>query len=477
MTDVDLSFLSSCTGVTSDSREVRAGYAFVAISGARKDGADFIPQAIENGATHIIVEKGKNLSLEGVTLIETDNARFFLSCAAAAFYAGQPARVVAVTGTNGKTSTVNFARMIWEELGLRGASLGTLGLIGRGIEGYSGMTTPDPVTLHKALNHVAARGIERLAIEASSIGMDQYRLESVVVSAAGFTNLTHDHLDYHGSMESYLESKERLFSDLLSADGVAVVNADVPEFEGIRKICDRRSLSCFGYGWKGNGLRLVNRTAHAGGQVLDLEILGKEYNVALPLAGEFQAMNALCALGLVISEKGIDPAAAVEALSRLSPVPGRLQLVGGTPENIAVYVDYAHTPDGLETMLKALRPHTTGRLICLFGCGGDRDARKRPVMGDISSRLADITIVTDDNPRTENPDAIRAQILAACHGDVHEIGDRRAAIAHAVRMLRAGDVLALAGKGHETIQIFADRTEEFDDVLESAKAIGEVFSS
>ncbi|HNS45042.1 MAG TPA: UDP-N-acetylmuramoyl-L-alanyl-D-glutamate--2,6-diaminopimelate ligase, partial [Alphaproteobacteria bacterium] len=383
--------------------------------------------------------------------------------------AGEPERIVAVTGTNGKTSTVNFTRQIWEKLGERAASLGTLGVIGEGLSGYSGMTTPDPVELHKTLQDLKQKGFDYLAMEASSIGIEQHRLNGITIGAAGYTNLTHDHLDYHGTMEAYKSMKMRLFSKLLKEDGVAVVNADTPEFAEIKTICEKRGITFWGYGHKGDALKLVVREAIPTGQNLTLDVLGAPYEVFLPLVGEFQTMNVLCALGLVLAEGKFEVHKVIETLSTLSPIPGRLQQVS----NSSVYVDYAHTPDALENVLNALRPHTAGRLICLFGCGGDRDKTKRPKMGEISSRLADVTIVTDDNPRSEDLATIRSEILGGASQSAINIDGRRTAIRKAVAMMQNGDVLVLAGKGHEHGQIFATHTEHFDDVEEASNALKE----
>lgn len=467
--------LSSITGLSADSRKIEPGNMFVAISGTHQDGMAFVHQAVEKGAKIVVIPEGRTFSHEGVEIVHTKNPRSFLAQAAAGFYARQPQRIAAVTGTNGKTSTVNFTRQIWEKIGRSAASIGTLGVTGHGISGYSGMTTPDPVDLHRTFQELADKNINRLAMEASSIGIEQYRLDGVRLSAAGFTNLTRDHLDYHDTMESYLHAKRRLFGELLPEGATAIVNADTPEFADIEKLCKSRNIACWGYGSEGKELRLLARDILPEGQALSLEIFGQKFDLLLPLVGEFQAMNMLCACGLVLSESAALADRVVEAMSSVSGVAGRLQKVSGAPENIGVYVDYAHTPDALENILNALRPHVTGRLICLFGCGGDRDNGKRPVMGEISSRLADVTIVTDDNPRSENADHIRAQIISGCIEFPIEIGGRRHAIREAVSMLRNGDVLVLAGKGHEQGQIFADHTEPFDDLAEAGLALKESF--
>jgi len=341
-------------------------------------------------------------------------------------------------------------------MNVKAASLGTLGVRGA-VTKDGAMTTPDAVTLHKELAELADIGVTHLAMEASSHGLEQHRLDGVQLRAAGFTNLTRDHLDYHGTMEEYLSAKARLF-DLLPPDGIAVLNADVPEFDVLKARCGTRKI--VSYGVNGRELRLMSRAPVPHGQNVTLEIFGIRHDLTLPLVGSYMAMNALCAFGLAqIAEPG--------ALLKLQGAPGRLQYVGGHPKGAAVYVDYAHTPDALERVLEALRPHTQKRLICIFGCGGDRDPGKRPIMGEIAANDSDLAIITDDNPRSENPATIRAAIREGAGPDAKEIGDRREAIQWAIEELQAGDVLVIAGKGHEHGQIFADRTDPFDDVEEA----------
>lgn len=460
-------------GITQDSRAVKPGYLFAALSGKKTDGRQFIGDAIGRGAVAVLggPEAALPAGCEGVRLIVDENPRRALAQLAAAFYARQPEHVVAVTGTNGKTSTALFTQQLWEAAGHKAASLGTLGVRARGLDKTGFMTTPDPVTLHAELADLADAGITHLAIEASSHGLDQYRLDGLRVKAAGFTNLSRDHLDYHPDMESYFRAKARLFSELLPTDGVAVLNADVPEFSRLDEVCKDKGVKVISYGFAAKDFKIIDFEPVEGGQNLELEIMGKTYGVALPLVGAFQAMNALCALGLAIAVDESRAGDYVQALSSLQGAPGRLQKVPGCPSGVGVYVDYAHTPDALENVLKALRPHVSGRLLCVFGCGGDRDRGKRPVMGKIASDLADAVIVTDDNPRSENPEEIRAQILGGASEKAVEIEGRRQAIAKAVKMLRNGDVLVIAGKGHEQGQIFRDRTEPFDDVSEAAAAI------
>lgn len=464
--------ISKITGITADSRKVQDGFLFVALVGTKVDGRSYISDAASKGAKIIVIEKNtQKPNINNVEWVEVDNPHQFLAEAAAEFYKNQPQHIVAVTGTNGKTSTVNFARMIWVALGYKAASLGTLGLIGDGLDGYAGMTTPDPVLLFSTLNNISQKGFTHLAMEASSHGLQQHRLDSVKVRVAGFTNLTRDHLDYHGTMEKYLGAKLRLFCDILSEDGVAVLNADIPEFKIISNYVAERGIDIISYGFANNAdIRIIDRKVVASGQDVMMSIQGKTYSFHLNLVGSFQLMNILCAVGMVIADKSISVNDVVATLPNIQGVDGRLQRVPNTPASIGIYIDYAHTPDGLETILNALRPHTKNKLICMFGCGGDRDRGKRPVMGEIANRLADMAIVTDDNPRSEDPQFIRSEILSGAPNAI-EIAGRRNAIQFAVENLKAGDVLVVAGKGHEQGQIFADFTEPFDDLTETQSAL------
>ncbi|NYZ15715.1 UDP-N-acetylmuramoyl-L-alanyl-D-glutamate--2,6-diaminopimelate ligase [Azospirillum sp. RWY-5-1] len=462
------------TGLTADSRAVGPGFLFAALPGSRADGRAYIMDAVAKGAVAILAPRGTALpdGTAGVTLIEDDEPRHAFARMAAAFHGRQPETVVAVTGTNGKTSTVQFVRQIWAALGHKAASLGTLGLIGPGVDRYGSMTTPDPVALHRDLAALADAGIDHLAMEASSHGLDQFRLDGVRLAAAGFTNLTRDHLDYHGSMEAYLAAKAALFGRVLPAGATAVLNADSDAFATLAAICSSRATTVLGYGLTGRELavRAVEPLAH--GQRLHLTVLGRDLIVELPLVGRFQAWNALCALGLVIASGG-DRDRALDALAGLEGVPGRLQHVATRANRAAIYVDYAHTPDALETVLRALRPHAARQLVCVFGCGGDRDRGKRPVMGELAGRLADRAIVTDDNPRTEDPAFVRGEVLAGS-ARLEEIGDRRQAIRTAVAGLQAGDVLVIAGKGHEQGQTVGTEVRPFDDATEARAAVAEV---
>jgi UDP-N-acetylmuramoyl-L-alanyl-D-glutamate--2,6-diaminopimelate ligase len=461
----------SIEGITSDSRAIRRHYIYVAITGSRHDGRDYIPDAIANGASVIITDHPRLDAIpDHVEWITHPHPRLLLSQISAAFYGAQPETIAAVTGTNGKTSVVTFCRQIWHKLGVSAASLGTLGVQGVDVSAPVSMTTPDPVALHATLAEMSAAGVAYLAMEASSHGLDQHRLDGVKITAAGFTNLTRDHLDYHVTMEQYRDSKLRLFQDLLRDGGTAVANADIPEGEMIKNICQSRGLRFWSYGYNGDAFRILSRVPRPQGQAVRLNILGQEIEFILPLVGEFQLMNVLCAVGLVLARREKCLQAVIDILPQLTGVPGRLQFVPGHKDDAAIYVDYAHTPDALEQVLKALRPHTMGKLICVFGCGGDRDKGKRAVMGSIAHQLADHVILTDDNPRSEDPQIIRNMILESCP-DADEIGNRRDAIRHAVRHAKKGDVILIAGKGHEHGQIFDDYVEPFDDVEEAQFAI------
>lgn len=458
-------------GLTQDSRQVKPGYLFAALAGTRADGTAYLQDAIRNGAVALLVPANTALPTEaaGLAIIESEEPRRALSLMAARFYGAQPDHVVAVTGTNGKTSTAHFTQQLWAMNSIKSASLGTIGVHGVGVSREGSMTTPDPITLHAELASLAGMGITHLAMEASSHGLQQARLDGVRVSAAGFTNLTRDHLDYHATMDDYLSAKARLFETVLQPGGIAVLNADVESFDALSKICADRHITVWSYGFQGRDFKIVDRTPTPQGQMLSLEIFGKAHRLTLPLVGAFQAMNALCALGLIMAVDRNDQY--IAGLEQLQGAPGRLQLISGHPANAAVYVDYAHTPDALSNILGALRPHTAGRLICLFGCGGDRDPGKRPLMGQIAANDADLVIVTDDNPRSEDAAKIREAVAAGAGPDARMIAGRRAAIECAIEDLKEGDVLVLAGKGHEQGQIFADRVEPFDDVEEARQAI------
>lgn len=449
------------TGVTADSRAVRPGFVFFAMPGTRVDGAAFIPDAVAAGAVAIASPGERPQGLDRIVFhLRVAEPRRALSIAAAHVHPGQPRVIVAVTGTAGKTSVAEFARQIFAACGRRAASLGTLGLIGPEGADYGSLTTPDPVTLHRRLETLAREGVTHLAMEASSHGLDQRRLDGVRLTAAAFTNLGRDHLDYHPDVAHYFAAKLRLLEELLPENGRAVINLDGDrgaEAAVAAGFADRPVMSV---GRNAADIRLLSIEPAEFGQRITLEHKGKAHVVDLPLIGAFQVENALVAAGLALAA-GEKPKAVFGALARLSGVPGRLEQVGafrGAP----IFIDYAHKPDALRYVLAALRPFVAGRLVVVFGCGGDRDAGKRPLMGRIAVENADLAIITDDNPRSEDPAAIRAAIMAEAPGAV-EIADRAEAIARAISILEAGDALVIAGKGHETGQIVGSQTLPFSD--------------
>lgn len=458
------------TGVTADSRRVKPGYLFAALPGSQADGRIFVPQALSAGAAAVLAADDEPLTIQA-PVVGVGDVRRSYALAAAAFYGAQPKVCVAVTGTNGKTSVATFCRQIFARLGRRAASMGTLGVrTAEEILTPPGLTTPDAADVARLMRELAQREVTHLALEASSHGIDQRRLDGVQIAAAGFTNLTQDHLDYHGDMEAYRTSKLRLFDELLPRGRTAVLNADSDGYGVFGACAIINGQSLFSVGEQGQALTLASRQLLPHGQRLAIETRdGRRHDVRLPLAGAFQASNALVAAGLCIAA-GEDEAEVLAALEHLQGAEGRLQRVGAGPSGGEAYVDYAHTPDGLETVLKALRPHARGRLILVFGAGGDRDRGKRPLMGEIAGRLADVAIVTDDNPRSEDPALIRAAIREAAPRAC-EIGDRRTAIRRAAALLRDGDVLIVAGKGHEQGQIVGATTHPFDDVAEVARAL------
>lgn len=457
-------------GITADSREVMAGDVFIAIAGSRADGLRFAADAAKRGAAAVVGEGARPSDLPAaVPYIRVADARALLAHAAARLFPRQPETIAAVTGTNGKTSVASFTRQIWAALGRPAASIGTVGVVTPNEEIKGSLTTPDPVALHRLLDRLAGDGVTHLAMEASSHGLDQRRLDGVRLKAGAFTNLTRDHLDYHKTLEAYRAAKLRLFDTLLPEGAAAVVNADSAEAGIIATIAEKRGLRLFTVGRKGTGLCLRGTERDGFGEILAIHAGGKEYRIKFPLVGDFQISNALVAAGIAIATGGgIDETLA--ALATLKGASGRLELVGeknGAP----VFVDYAHTPDALANALDALRPYAR-RLVVLFGCGGDRDPGKRPLMGEIAVRRADRVFVTDDNPRSEDPAAIRRAILAAAPGAV-EIGNRAEAIKQAIAELAPGDVLLVAGKGHETGQIVGDRILPFSDQAEVRAALAD----
>lgn len=457
------------SGIASDSRKVEPGCLFVAIPGTKADGAGFAADAAARGAAAVVAARGAVRQALGVPLVEVEEPRVALALAAARFFGRQPGTMAAVTGTSGKTSVASFTRQIWDRQGLAAASIGTTGVTAPGRSEYGPLTTPDPVALHRLLRELSDAGVTHAAMEASSHGLDQHRLDGVRLAAGGFTNLGRDHMDYHPTVEDYHGAKMRLFAELLPEGAPAVIFADDPWSEPTIKVARARGLRVLTVGHHGDFLCLKRSEHERFRQHAEIEFEGTNFEVDLPLAGEFQISNALVAAGLAIAT-GTPAAAALDALEHLKGASGRLEHVGTKANGAPVYVDYAHKPEALENVLLAVRPFTTGRVVVVFGCGGDRDRVKRPIMGEIATRLADVVIVTDDNPRSEDPASIRASILAAAPG-AREIGDRRAAISEAVALLQAGDTLIVAGKGHEEGQTIGDVTQHFSDHEEVRRAL------
>jgi UDP-N-acetylmuramoyl-L-alanyl-D-glutamate--2,6-diaminopimelate ligase len=457
-------------GLAVDSRAVKPGDVFFALSGTRTDGTRFVTQAIAAGAVAVVGDHA-HIGLP-VPFVTTPNPRRALALAAARFYPRQPAVIAAVTGTSGKTSVAAFTRQIWERLGHVAASIGTIGLVSPQRTVYGSLTTPDPIALHRQIDEITGDGVTHLALEASSHGLDQYRLDGVRVSAGGFTNLSRDHMDYHPDIAHYLGAKLRLFLDLVVEGGIAVISADHDVSPQVIHAAQSRHLRIVTVGRHGDGagggIRLVAAAVDGFSQLLTLQHCGRMHDIRLPLVGEFQIENALVAAGLVIGTGG-DAAEVLASLEHLEGAKGRLEQVG-THNGAPVFIDYAHKPDALAKALEALRPYAPRKLVVVIGAGGDRDTGKRPLMGAIAAEKADSVIVTDDNPRSEDPAAIRAAILAAAPGAM-EIGDRAEAIRVAIAGLQQGDALLIAGKGHEIGQIVGDRTLHFSDHEAAAAAL------
>lgn len=467
------------SGIAADSRQVRPRMIFAAIAGGSADGRAYIDQALQNGACAIVSTPDACAAVRqtrpDIATVATDNPRHALAVMAAALMPAMPGHVVAVTGTNGKTSTVEFLRQIWQQQGRAAASIGTLGIIAPTVPALSGpsLTTPDSVTMALTLGTLHEHGVDDIAIEASSHGLAQCRLDGVPIAAAGFSNLTRDHLDYHGDMDGYRAAKLRLFDTLLPAGGLAVANADMDgaTLEALRSIATNRGLDLRLVGEGGDAIRLLRATPRPDGQVLELECGGTRREVETRLPGRYQVDNMLLAAGLAAADMdGVR--AALDCLPALVGVRGRMEHAATLPNGAAVYVDFAHTPDALERLLQSLRPHASGRLVVVFGAGGDRDRGKRPLMGEVATRLADMAIVTDDNPRTEDAAAIRRDVMAGAPGAM-DIGGRRNAIAEGLSRLKAGDVMVVAGKGHEQGQKIGTTVLPFDDVSVIRKLAGQ----
>ena len=453
-------------GLTADSREVKQDFLFAALEGITADGADFIPQAEKRGAAAVLARPGVRAQ---VPLVVDPEPRRRLACMAARFYPAQPDVIAGITGTNGKTSTAQFVAQLWERLGRSSGSIGTLGALAKNFEAPLTHTTPEPVVLHQTLHSMAKAGVTHLAMEVSSHALAQFRADGVRFNIAAFTNITQDHLDFHSDFDDYSAAKQRLFKNLLDDAGVAVVNADGAGADAVIDIAKNRNIRLVTTGVHGAELKLDKTTPHPGGLSIQVSVDRKTFELGLPLVGAFQAENALLAAGIVIAA-GERAEETLPLLEALSSVPGRMELAARIGA-AAVYVDYAHTPDAVATALKALRPHVDGRLIAIIGAGGDRDKAKRPLMGSAAEEDADIVIVTDDNPRTENPAEIRKQILKGAP-NAKEIGDRGEAITAGIGMLDDGDVLLIAGKGHETGQMVGTKRLPFNDVA-FAKAAAE----
>ncbi len=456
------------TGLTADSREVRVGYIFAALPGFVTDGAKFIAKAEEAGASAILGPKGTKAN---IPVIEAEEPRLTLAHMAAQFHEGQPPYVAGLTGTNGKTSIAQFAQQLWNLLGLKAGSLGTLGAFADGYEYKLRHTTPDPVEIHQVLSTMATFEISHLAMEVSSHGLAQYRADGVRFSSAAFTNITQDHLDFHKDFEDYLQAKLRLFTDLLPKGGTAVINVDGANADRVVEKVTKAGRQVFSVGFSGQDLQLLESKPQPSGLTMKVKAGDEIYEIALPLFGSFQAENALVAAGLVVTS-GYEAAHVLPLLEKLRGAPGRMDLAAERHfENgsAGIYIDYAHTPDAILTALKAIRPHATGQVHIIFGAGGDRDKTKRPLMGKAALENADHLIVTDDNPRSEDPATIRSEIMAACPSAL-EIADRAAAIEKGVGALKAGDVLVIAGKGHELGQMVGTMTIPFDDAEEARKA-------
>lgn len=452
---------AAISGLTADSRQVKPGFLFAALPGTKVDGAQFIPQAVAAGAAAVVIGDQITAPPAKSILIKSGNPHQLFARIAARFAGAQPDIVVAVTGTNGKTSVAAFVREIWQSMGFRAASIGTVGIVGPQGEEYLAHTTPDPVKLHHSLAALAQDHVTHLSMEASSHGLAQFRLDGVRLAAGGFTNLTRDHLDYHATVEEYFDAKMRLFSELLPQGAPAIVNADVEIARDVEARAKAHGLTLFTVGEKGRDVKLVSCVRDGFGQRLVLATASGQHEIYLPLVGDFQVSNALVAAGLVIATGG-EEALVLHALESLKGAKGRLELVAHSAKGAPIFVDYAHTPDALEKAILALRPYVKRKLAVVFGAGGDRDKGKRPQMGAIAARHADIPYVTDDNPRSEDPAVIRAAIMAACPGGI-DIGDRALAIRTAVDALEEGDILLVAGKGHEPGQTVGGKVLPFSD--------------
>ena len=466
-------------GLTCDSRLVKPGFLFAAFEGTNTDGSEFIGDAINRGAIVILSSpklKKKFMNLDNVVWLIDINPRYCFAKLVAKFFDNQPEYVTAITGTNGKTSVACFLQQIWSSSGRNSASLGTLGIqtsipLTRGTCTLSNnLTTPDPVNLHQNLAKLSKSGVTHIAIEASSHGLDQYRLDGLRIESAAFTNFSQDHLDFHGTESIYLASKLRLFSDLLNEGGTAVINADSHKAKTVLDTAKKRSSSIITFGKSNADICLLSEMLPSKtGQRLNLSVFGQNVETTVPLIGAFQIFNSMCALALAIAS-GVSVENALNGIRSLKNVRGRMELVGRHPSGAPIYVDYAHTPDALKNLLLTLKPFVKNKLSIVFGCGGDRDAKKRFSMGSIAESFADNIIVTDDNPRSEQPQLIRNAILRGCPSG-KEIGNRKEAISSAIHRLAPGDILVVAGKGHEEGQIVHRKVLPFDDREEIKRSL------
>lgn len=462
-------------GISADSRSIDKGYVFFALKGQRKDGSSYIPDAIKKGAVAVILDDtapfDTNAIPASIPLLRVGKAREALSLMSARFYQTQPATIAAITGTSGKTSTMAFTQQIWHGLGYKAAGIGTIGVVQQDSNTYGGLTTPDPVALHATLNKLHKGGVTHVAMEASSHGLDQSRLAGVVLKAAAFTNLGRDHLDYHATIDTYLETKLQLFSSLLPEGAPAIINADDRYADKVIAYVEAEGRQALTIGRKGRFITLLRTEQARYSQYIECRIGQKIFAATVPLAGEFQVYNILVACGIIIA-LGAEPTKVFAQLEYLKGVSGRLEWAGATAQGAPIYIDYAHKPEALEQVLLAIRPFTTGKIVLILGCGGDRDQGKRPLMGAIAARYADQVIVTDDNPRTEDPAIIRAQIIQAAPNAI-EIANRATAIRHAIKLLQPHDCLIIAGKGHERGQIIGETTHPFSDHEEVVRALGD----
>ena len=451
-------------GITSDSRKVGEGYLFVAVKGVVQNGEDYIASALDKGAVGIVVAASSNVEIPADTVrIEVEDTRIAYATYAAAFYGKQPAYISAITGTDGKTSTAEFLRQLWELTGRKAASIGTLGVKCEHANNLPIFpnTTPDAGVLAEILAALAAADVEHVAMEASSHGLDQHRLDGMDVRSAAFTTFGHDHGDYHGTVEAYFDAKKRLFDDFLKPKSLAVLNGDLEIVANLKSDLTAKDCNVLTFGGQGNDIAILQQTPTEKGLEVSLSFSDKKWQGVIPLYGEFQVKNVLVAAAMAM-DSGVSFDTVTTAFAQLKGVSGRVDLVGTHPDGMPIFTDYAHTAGALEKVLQALRPHTKGKLNVVCGCGGDRDKEKRPLMGRAAAEFADVVVVTDDNPRSENPATIRSEVMAGCPNAI-EIGDRMTAIDHAIKQLRQGDVLVIAGKGHESEQIIGDKVLHHHD--------------